>query len=115
MESLIKLLLNLVQKVPYLSEVEHEVELDLLREVEDHLGVAGVVPPKSGPTNAPIEVPDVPVPGAVAEPVLDQTPPVTSPEVAGAVPETANAFAGLVSDLSPEQRAQLSAALNQQG
>lgn len=116
MENLITLLLHLVQKVPYLSEVEHEAELALLRDVEAHLGVTGVVPPPTGATNppAPAAVPDVPVPGPVAAPVpadsaAAQTPPPTSPDVAAAAP--ANAFAGFVGDLSPEQRTQLEAAL----
>lgn len=96
MENLIQLLLHLVQKVPYLSEAEHEVELALLREVETHLGVAGVVPPAVGVTNAPAPVPDIPVPGPVAEPApadspAAQTPPPTSPDVVAA-PETANVF-----------------------
>ena len=115
MENLITLLLHLVQKVPYLSEVEQEAELDLLRDVEAHVGVAGIVPPPTGATNAPAPVPDVPVPGPVAEPVpadsaAAQVPPPVSPDVVGS-PETANAFAGFVGDLSPEQKAQLEAAL----
>ena len=69
MEELITLLLHLVQKVPYLSEVEQDGEMDLLRAVQEKLGVDGVVPPKAGPTNAPLaEPPAAPeVPGPVAE------------------------------------------------
>lgn len=115
MEELITLLLHLVQKVPYLSEVEHDGEMALLRVVEEKLGVDGVVPPAAGPTNAPLaEAPPAPeVPGPVAEPVPpeQQTPPVASPEVVGTSPEQTNAFSSLVSDLSPSQRADLEAAL----
>jgi hypothetical protein len=115
MENLITLLLHLVQKVPYLSEVEHEGELALLRTVEAHLGVSGIVPPATGVTNPPAPAPAVPVPGPVAEPVPAdsteaQTPPPTSPDVV-APPEVSNAFSGFVGDLSPEQRSQLEAAL----
>jgi hypothetical protein len=85
MENLITLLLHLVQKVPYLSEAEQEAELDLLRAVESHLGVTGVVPPPAGATNAPVVVPAVAVPGAVAEP----TPAATFPAPTGHAP---NAF-----------------------
>jgi len=89
--------------------------MDLLREVESHLGVSGIVPPPLGATNASVAVPAVPVPGPVAEPAPAasaeaQTPPPVSPDVVAA-PETANAFAGFVGDLSPEQKAQLEAAL----
>lgn len=105
--------------MPYLSEAEHGIELDLLREVESHLGVSGVVPPATGVTNPPAAVPVVPVPGPVAEPApvdsaVAQTPPPTSPDVVAA-PETSNAFAGFVGDLSPEQKAQLEAALTANG
>jgi hypothetical protein len=109
MEELITLLLHLVQKVPYLSEAEHDLEFDLLRAVESKLGVEGIVPPKPGPTNQPVTPPPaVEVPGPVAEPVPpeQQTPPVASPEIAGAQPEQSNAFA----DVSPEQAAALEAA-----
>ncbi len=106
-----------MQKVPYLSEAEHAAELDLLRDVEAHLGVEGVVPPATGVTNppAPAPVPDVPVPGPVAEPapadsVEAQTPPPVSADVVSP-PETANAFAGFVGDLTPQQKADLEAAL----
>lgn len=95
MEELITLLLHLVQKVSYLSELEHDGEMALLRVVEEKLGVGGVVPPKTGPTNAPLaEAPAAPeVPGPVAEPPpADAPPPVTSPEIAGAQPEQTNAF-----------------------
>jgi len=71
--------------VPYLSEAEHETELDLLRSVEAHLGVTGIVPPATGSSNAPRAVPDVPVPGVVAEPVTA----ATFPAPTGAAP---NAF-----------------------
>lgn len=115
MENLITLLLHLVQKVPYLSEAEHAAELDLLRDVESHLGVTGIVPPATGVTNPPAPTPVVPVPGPVAEPApadsaVAQTPPPTSPDVVAA-PEVSNAFSGFVGDLSPEQRSQLEAAL----
>lgn len=115
MENLITLLLHLVQKVPYLSEAEHEAELALLREVEEHVGVSGIVPPVTGATNPPATVPKVPVPGPVAEPAAAdsaeaQTPPPTSTPIAAA-PETANAFAEMVGGLSPEARAELEAAL----
>ena len=95
METLITLLLHLVQKVPYLSEVEHEAELALLREVESHLGVTGIVPPAPSDGNAPAApVPEVPVPGPVAEPAPAESAeaqalPPTSPEVAQ--PEQTNA------------------------
>ncbi len=120
MEELITLLLHLVQKVPYLSEVEHDAELALLRAVESHLGVSGVVPPTTGPTNAPTEPPpDVPVPGPVAEavPAAEQPLPPVSPDIVGA--ETAavqpNAFSGLVGDLNADQLAQLKAAVDAAG
>jgi hypothetical protein len=85
MENLITLLLHLVQKVPYLSEADQESELDLLREVEAHLGVSGIVPPAQGATNPPATVPSVPVPGVVAEPEVA----ATFPAPTGAAP---NAF-----------------------
>ena len=115
METLITLLLHLVQKVPYLSEAEHEAELDLLRAVEAHVGVSGIVPPATGSSNAPVAVPAVPVPEPVATPApadsaAAQTPPPTSPDVV-APPEVANAFAGIVDGLSPAQRSELEAAL----
>jgi hypothetical protein len=94
MENLIKILYHLIEKVPYLSEVEHDGELDLLRLIEKDLGVTGIVPPATGPTNAPVApVPVVPVPGAVAARAQNRhfIPP-TSPEVAGAAPENTNAF-----------------------
>jgi hypothetical protein len=91
MESLITLLLHLVQKVPYLSEAEHEAELDLLRAVETFVGVSGIVPPKAGATNAPTATPVVPPPGPVAEVPADAVAPIsTFPGVAA--PEEANAF-----------------------
>src|ERR1700731_3107479 len=96
MEELITLLLHLVQKVPYLSEVERDVEMDLLRAVQEKLGVDGGVPPKPGPTNAP---------------PADAPPPPVPPEVGGTVPESTNAFSSLVSDLSPAQVQELKAAL----
>lgn len=93
MENLIKILLHLVEKVPYLSEIEKDAELDLLRTIEKDLGVDGVVPPATGPTNAPAPPPPVVDPGPVATPVpaAEQVPPPVSPEVAVA-PEVANAF-----------------------
>jgi hypothetical protein len=83
METLIKILYHLIEKVPYLSEVEHDGELDLLRLIEKDLGVTGIVPPATGPTNKPAPV-EVPVPGHVATTPLPSpawTPP-SSPEVA---------------------------------
>jgi hypothetical protein len=108
MEELITLLLHLVQKVPYLSEAEHDLEFDLLRAVETKLGVEGIVPPKPGPTNQPVEPPPaVEVPGPVAEPPpADAPPPPVSPELASTAPEASNAFA----DPTPEQAAALEAA-----
>lgn len=91
-----KVLYHLVEKVPYLSEAEHDAELDLLRLVEKDLGLGGIVPPATGSINAPIApVPAVAVPGPVAEPVpaAQQPLPVTSPELVGAAPEQTNAFA----------------------
>jgi len=120
MEKLITLLLHLVQKVPYLSEVEKEAELDLLRDVEAHLGVAGIVPPPAGASNAPpAPAPEVPVPGPVAEPAPAdspeaQAPPPVSPDVVAA-PEAANVFSATVADLSPQQREQMRAALDAAG
>lgn len=95
-ENLTTLLLHLVQKAQYLSEVEREDELDLLRAVEADLGVSGVVPPKAVDTNVAPSIPDVPVPGPVAQPVPpDAQPPApTSPEVADQAPEQTNAFSG---------------------
>lgn len=101
MEKLLTLLLHLTEKVPYLSEIEREAEMDLLRGVEKDLGLEGIVPPAQGPTNAPApEPPDVPVPGPVAEPVPpDEQPPpptgmpgATTEEIA---PEESNTFAGV--------------------
>ena len=91
MENLIKVLLHLIEKVPYLSEIEHAGELDLLRTIEKDLGVAGIVPPATGPTNAPVIVPAVPVPGAVATPVPAAQQPL--PPVGVAAPDSHNAFA----------------------
>lgn len=84
-----------MEKVPYLSEVEREAELDLLRAVETDLGVSDVVAPKAGSMNAPLTVPVVD-PGPVAAPVpaAEQPPPPASPEVATAAPEATNAFSG---------------------
>jgi len=93
--------------------------MDLLRAVQEKLGVDGVVPPKAGPTNAPLaEPPAAPeVPGPVAEPVPadQQAPPPTSPELVDHAPESTNAFSTLVSDLSPAQIEQLKAALGEAG
>lgn len=89
MESLIKLLLQLLQRVPALSEEAHDEELDLLRDVESKLGLSGIVPPKQGPTNAPVAVPVVD-PGPVAEPTGEVAPVATFPGIAA--PEEANAF-----------------------
>jgi hypothetical protein len=95
MESLIQLLLHLLNKVPYHSEDEQQAELDLLRAFESYVGVSGIVPPKAGPTNTPAPPPEVPVPGPVADPVPadQQPPPPTFPGVAP--PEDANAFSGV--------------------
>ena len=97
MENLIKLLLLIVNKIPFASEADADDALDLLRQAAEELGATGVVPPKAGPTNAPaVPAPEVEAPGPVAEPVPpeEQTPPPTSPEVAGTAPEEANAFSG---------------------
>jgi hypothetical protein len=97
MEKLIQLLLNMIQRAQFLTEEAREDELDLLREVEAAYDVSGVVPPKAGPINAPVEpvAETPPVPDPVAEPVpADQQPvPPTSPDLAGAAPEETNAFA----------------------
>lgn len=79
-----------MEKVPYLSEVERDAELDLLRAVEKDAGVSGIVPPKAGPTNAPLAAPAVKVPGPVAEPTGEKAPIATFPGIAA--PEEANAF-----------------------
>ena len=94
MENLVRLLLLIVQKIPFVSEADAEDALDLLRQAAEELGATGVVPPKAGPTNAPTVPPEVEAPGPVAEPVPadEQPPPPTSPEVAGAAPEESNAF-----------------------
>jgi len=66
--------------VPYLSEVEHDEEIELLRLIEKDLGVSGVVPPATGPTNAPVATPTLD-PGPVATPEVGHfTPPVSAPE-----------------------------------
>lgn len=80
--------------MPYLSEIEHDAELDLLREVEGDLGTSGVVPPASADANIPPVVPAVD-PGVVATPVpADEQPPAPT---FGAIapPEEANAFSGV--------------------
>jgi hypothetical protein len=83
MENLITVLYHLIEKVPYLSEIEHDGELDLLRLIEKDLGVSGVVPPATGPTNKPAAPVEVPVPGPVAAPdVVPGFEPPSSPEVA---------------------------------
>jgi hypothetical protein len=96
MEKLIQLLLLLVNKAQFNSESERDDALDLLRALADDLLGAGTssVPPKPGPTNAPADPAPVVDPGVVAEPVPveEQTPPPTSPEIAGAAPEESNAF-----------------------
>jgi len=104
MENLIELLLNLLNKVPYLSEADKEADLDRLRAFEAHVNVSGIVPTKPGATNAPVEPPPaVEVPGPVAEPVPpDAQPPVpTSPEVADTAPEATNAFSGVDPNAPP--------------
>jgi hypothetical protein len=93
MESLIRLLLILTTRAQFNSESDREDAFDLLRAVEVATSVSGVVPPKPSPTNAPrAEEVAVEPPGPVAEPVppAEQTPPPTSPEVAGA--SESNAF-----------------------
>jgi hypothetical protein len=94
MESLIKLLLLMVNKTAFVSEADHDEAVDLLRAGAEELGVEDVVPPPRGPTNAPADQPRPIDPGPVAEPVPpgEQLPPPTSPEVAGAAPEESNAF-----------------------
>ena len=77
-----KVLLHLVQKVPYLSEIEHDEELNLLRGIEKDLGLSGIVPPATGAMNEPAPVPVVdPGPVATAVPAAAQPIPPTSPEV----------------------------------
>lgn len=94
--NLLTLLLHLVEKVPYLSEIEHDAELDLLRLVERDLGANGIVPPATGPTNTPAPAPAVEVPGPVAQPTSAVAPIATFPGVAA--PEEANAFSGVTPD-----------------
>jgi hypothetical protein len=104
MEDLIRLLLDLIQKVPYLSEADKEDATETLRRFEAHVGVEGVVPPAPGATNAPVEPPPaVEPPGPVAEPVPpNEQPPVpTSPEVADTAPEATNAFSGVDPNAPP--------------
>jgi hypothetical protein len=95
MENLVKLLLLLVSKATFNSEVEQEDALELVRKVAEEVGAGDVVPPKPGPTNAPQATPPVEVPGPVAEPVpaAEQPPPPTSPEVANALGGTPGAAA----------------------
>jgi hypothetical protein len=81
----------LTTQTQFNSESEREGAFDLLRAVAAAEGVEGVVPPAPGAMNAPpVEV--AVDPGVVAEPVppAEQTPPPTSPEVAGAA--ESNAF-----------------------
>lgn len=102
-ENLIKVLLMLAEKVPYLSEVERDDAMDLLREVEHDVGAEGVIPPKSGDTNAPLAAPAdlvaaAPDPGPVATPPPpgeQLPPPVTfgGTEIEG-TGEAGNAFSG---------------------
>ena len=82
--------MHLIEKVPYLSEIEKDAELELLRSIEKDLGVSGVVPPAAGSINAPIVTPVVD-PGPVAAPVPAHAQPVppVSPDLAPA----GNAFA----------------------
>lgn len=104
MDNLISILLKLIQSVPHLSEADLEEDLDKLRAFEAHVGVSGVVPPATGPTNAPVAPPpEIPVPGPVAEPVPpDAQPPVpTSPEVADQAPEATNAFSAVDPNAPP--------------
>lgn len=88
------LLLHLVEKVPFLSELEHDADVDLVRAIESDLGLNGIVAPKPGATNAPLEIPEVD-PGPVAEPVpaAQQKAPTFGASVAP--PEEANAFSGV--------------------
>ena len=84
------LLLHLVEKVPFLSEVEHDADIDLVRSIEADLGLSGIVAPKPGATNAPLEVPVVD-PGPVAGP----------PTGKAAVPTFAAEKANAFSDVTP--------------
>lgn len=84
MEELITLLLHLVEKSSFLSEVERDAEIELLRVFEKHVGLEGkIVPPAPGATNAPVEAPVVD-PGPVAKPVpaAEQRPPTFAAAVA---------------------------------
>ena len=85
MENLVKILLHLVEKAPgYISEADKDGDLDLLRAIEKDLGVSGIVPPATGPSNLPVVAPaEVPVPGPVATPVpaAAQPAPPRSPEL----------------------------------
>jgi hypothetical protein len=102
MEELIQLLLNLLRKVPYLSESDFLEEVERLRRIEMALGngTNRVVPPAAVDQPGPVAPTTVPVPGPVADPVPpDEQPPVpTSPELADAAPEATNAFSGVAPD-----------------
>jgi hypothetical protein len=99
MEALIQVLLTLIGKVPWLSEAERDGIIEKVRGLEGALGLSGVVPPAAVDPNQPAPVPDVAVPGPVAEPVPpDQQPPPPTGLVGAATgenevqPETTNAF-----------------------
>ncbi|HUO47994.1 MAG TPA: hypothetical protein VMU09_04090 [Acidimicrobiales bacterium] len=92
MDNLIRLLLEIISRIPWPSESELERIVGLLRDLEAELGLSGNVPPPPGPTNQPAPAP-APDPGPVAEtPVDPGFVPPTSPEVAVS-PEADNAFA----------------------
>lgn len=93
-----------MHKVPFNSESEHDDAVELVRKVADDVGAKDIVPPPPGATNAPVAPqPAVEPPGPVAEPVpaQEQVPPPTSPEVAGAAPEEANAFSQTTPPAAP--------------
>jgi hypothetical protein len=74
----VTLLLHLVEKVPFLSEVEHLADVDLVRQIEKELGLSGIVPPAAIDANQ-MPVPPAVDPGPLAEPVPAeaQVPPPT--------------------------------------
>jgi hypothetical protein len=96
MESLIRLLEALIQKVPWLSEAEQSKAMGWLRDVADAHGITDAVPPEPVDANTAPPPTPAPDPGPVAEPVpaAEQTPPPASPEVAATAPEDSNAFSG---------------------
>lgn len=92
MERLIAILLEIVDRIPWPSEADHDRIVGVLRELEGALGVSDTVPPAAGPMNAPAAPAPVPDPGPVADttPPADFVPPA-SPEVPQ-TPEAGNAF-----------------------